>query len=98
MVKSLISTGALEFLTQRRLVGGGIGERGGSKTNTLVGGVVDGIEALEEGHTIDEVETLTRVRAKIVNDEVDAAGSTTNLGIEGTGPDLSIGGQLKGSL
>ena len=95
--KSLIST-SVRVLTQHRLVGGGIGERGSSKTNTLIGGIVDGIEALEEGHTVDEVETLTGVRTEIADDQVDVASSTTDLGVEGTGPDLSIGGQLKGSL
>jgi len=75
-----------------------MGERGGSQTNTLVGGIEDGIEALKEAVTIDEVETFTRGRTKIVDDEVDAAGSTTDVGVEGTGPELSIGGQLKGGL
>ena len=88
----------LRILTQRRLVGSGFSERGGSKTNTLAGGIEDRIEALEEGVTVNEVETLAGVRAKIIDDEVDAASSTTNVGVEGTGPELSVGGQLKGGL
>ena len=88
----------LRILTQRRLVGSGLGERGSSKTNTLAGGIEDRIEALEEGVNVDEVETLAGVRAKIIDDEVDAASSTTNVGVEGTGPELSVGGQLKGGL
>ena len=63
-----------------------------------MGGIVDRIEAFEEGHTVDEVETLTRGSAEIADDEVDVTSSTTDLGVEGTGPDLSVGGQLKGSL
>lgn len=85
-------------LTQHRLVGYSVGERGGSKANTLLASIVDRIEAFEEGLTAEEVETLACVRAKIADDEVDAVGSTTEEGVEGTGPDLSIGGQLKGSL
>ena len=84
--------------SQWRLVGGGMGERSGSKTNTLVGGIEDGIKALEEGHTVDEVETFTGGRTEIANDKVDAAGSTTDEGVEGTGPELSVGSQFKGSL
>jgi hypothetical protein len=88
----------LRVLTQRRLVGSGLGERGGGKTNTLAGGIEDRIEALEEGLTVDEVKTFAGGRAKIIDDEVDAASSTTNVGVERTGPELSVGGQLKGGL
>jgi len=88
----------LRVLTQRHLIGSGLGERGGGKTNTLAGGIEDRIEALEEGVTVDEVETLAGVRAKIVDDKVDVASNTTDVGVEGTGPELSVGGQLKGGL
>ena len=47
----------LRVLAESRLIGSGVGERGSSKTDTLVGGIVDRIEALEEGLTIDEIET-----------------------------------------
>jgi len=88
----------LRVPTQRRLVGSGVSERGGSKTNTLIAGIVDRIEAFEEDLTVDPVKTLAGVRAKIADDKVDAVGSTTDQGVEGTGPDLGVGGQLKGGL
>ena len=46
---------ALRVLTQSCLVGSSVGERGGSKTNTLIAGIVDRIEAFEEGLTVDPV-------------------------------------------
>ena len=89
---------ALQVPTQRHLVGSGVGKRGGSKTNTVIAGIVDRIEAFEEGLTVDEIKTLAGVRAKITDDKVDATCSTTDLGVEGTGPDLGVGSQLKGGL
>ena len=88
----------LQFLTQCCLVGSGLGERGGSKTNMLLAGIEDRIEALKEGLTVDEIETLAGGRAKITDDKVDAVGGTTDVGVEGTGPDLGVRGQLKGGL
>ena len=61
---------ALRVLTQSRLVGSGVGERGGSKTNTLIAGIVDRIEAFEEDLTVDSVKTLAGVPAKIADDTV----------------------------
>lgn len=69
-----------------------MGERSISQTNSLVSGIKDDIEALEEGVTIDEIESLTRGRSNIIYDEIDAAGSPTDLSVEGTGPKLSVGG------
>ena len=80
------------------LVGGGCGEGGGSETNPLVGGIEHGVEALEESEPVDEVETLAAVGTKIVDNEVDAAGNSTDVGVEGTGPELTIGSQLEGAL
>ena len=85
-------------LTQCRLVGSGLGELGGSKTHALLAGIVDRIKALKEGLTVDEIETLAGVIAKITDDKVDAVGGTADVGVEGTGPDLGVGGQLKGGL
>lgn len=80
------------------LVGGGSGEGGGSETDPLVSGIENGVEALEESEPVDEVETLAAVGAKIVDDEVDAASNTADISVEGTGPELTIGSQLEGSL
>jgi len=59
----------LQVLTQRHLVGASMGEGGGSETNTLVGGIKIGIEALEEGIAVDEVETFNGGRAESFDDE-----------------------------
>lgn len=75
-----------------------MGKRSISQTNSLVGGIKDDIKALEEGVTVDEIESLTRGRADIIYDEIDAAGSPTDESVERTGPELSVGGQFKGGL
>ena len=63
---------------------------GCSKTDTRIGGIVHGIEALEESEAQDEVDTCTTVRAPVDDNEIDNASSTTNLIIEGTRPDLGV--------
>lgn len=83
---------------QRRSVSGGVGEGGGGETDALVGGIEDGVETLEEGVAVDEVETLARVRAEVVDDEVDGAGGATDVGVQRAGEELSVGGQLESSL
>ena len=60
---------------------------GCGKTDTGIGGIVYGIEALEESEAQDEGET---VRANALDNEVDEASSTTNLVIEVTRPDLGV--------
>ncbi len=80
------------------LVGGGCGEGGGSETNPLIGGIEHGVEALEESEPVDEVKTLAAVGSKIVDNEVDAASNSTDVSVEGTGPELTIGSQLEGTL
>lgn len=88
----------LKLPPRSSLVGGSRGEGGSSETNTLVGSVEDRVEALEESETVDEVETLARVGAKVIDNAVDGSGNTTDISIEGSGPDLSIGGQAEGGL
>ena len=63
---------------------------GYGKTDTGIGGIVHGIEALEECEAQNEVETWTTVLAQVDDNEVDNASSTTNLIIEGTRPDLGV--------
>jgi len=82
-------------ILSQNLIGGGCGEGGGSETDTLVGGVEDGVEAFEESETVDEVETLTAGCAKTVGDEVDVPSNTANVSVKGTRPDLGIGSKLK---
>ena len=75
-----------------------MGEWSIGQTNSLVGGINYDIEALEESIAVDDIEALTRGRAEIIYDEIDPAGSPTDLSVEGTGPDLSVGSQFKGGL
>lgn len=85
-------------ILSQNLIGGGCGKGGGSETDTLVGGVEDGVEALEEGETIDEVETLTAGCAKAVSDEIDVPSNTANVSVKGTRPDLGIRSKLESGL
>jgi hypothetical protein len=78
----------------KRLVGSGMGEGGLGEADALSGGVEDGVEALEEGIAVDEVETLTGVGAEVADDEVDAARDTTDISVERAREDLSVGGEL----
>lgn len=73
-----------------RLVGGGSGEGGGGQTEPLVRGVVDRVETLEEGQTVDEVETLAAVGAEVTDDEVDTAGAATNSSVQVTLDDACL--------
>ena len=66
----------------KSLVGGGGGLRGGGESDALVGGVEDGVVALEESVPVDEVETLARVAPKVSNDEEDAIWISTNIGVQ----------------
>ena len=72
------------------LVSGGKGEGSSRDPNTLVGGVVDGIEAFEPGVTVDEVQPRSSGRAKVVEDKVDGRRAATDSGVERPGPGLSI--------
>ena len=64
---------------------------GCGKTDTGIGGIVHGIEALEERGAQDEVETcITVPPAHAYDIEVHNAIVTTNHIIEGTRPDLGV--------
>lgn len=78
------SFSSLPRFVNEHLVGGGGGEGGGGQTEPLVRGVVDRVETLEEGQTVDEVETLAAVGAEVTNDEVDTAGAATNSSVQVT--------------
>ena len=78
------------FLQKGWLVDQGIREWGCGKTDTGIGGIVHGIEALEESEAQNEVETWATVPANVIDNEVDEASSTTNLVIEVTRPDLGV--------
>ena len=76
------------------LVGGGVSEGGLAEADALSGGVVVGVVALEEGVAVDEVNTGANL-ADISNDAVGGVGVTTNVSVEGAGPDLSVGVERK---
>ena len=56
------------------------------------------VEALKEGEAVDEVETFTGRRANAVDDEVNVVGRSSDYGVEGTRPRLSIGSELERRL
>ena len=60
-------------------IGSGVGVRGSGQSDLLIGGVIDGIEALQECVTIDEIKTLTTGPTNIGNNQVNAANSATNF-------------------
>lgn len=66
-----------------------------SKSDTLVGGVEDRVEALQESVTIDEIKAAAALSTEVSNDEVDLVGSAANVIVEGSGPDLRVRGQLE---
>ena len=59
-----------------------MGERSIGQTNSFMGGIKDYVKALEEGVTVNEIESLTRGRTEIVYDEVNVAGSPTDISVE----------------
>jgi len=75
------------------LVGGGIGERCGSQSNTPVATVEYRVESLEERLAVDKVESRSTRGANVANNQVNCAGNTANVGVEGTRKDLSIRSQ-----
>ena len=50
----------------------------------MVRSIVDGVETLEEGQAVDEVETLAAVGAEVTDDEVDTVGAATNSSVQVT--------------
>ena len=82
----------------RILVGGGVGERCGSQSNTLVASVEDSVESLEDRHAKDEVKFLSTRGANITNGQINFARDTANDDVEGSRPDLGVGSQSECSL
>ena len=80
------------------LVGGGVGKRCSSQSNTFVASVEHSVESLEESLAVDKVESLSTGGAKVTNNQVNSAINTANVGVKGSRPDLSVGSQSKGSL
>lgn len=79
--------------TPSGLVGGGIRVGRHCKTDLGVRGVEDAVEALEETLTVDKVKTLSGRRAEIVDDRVNRAASTADVGVERSWPNLAVGCQ-----
>jgi hypothetical protein len=73
-------------------VGGGGGEACCRQSDPEVGSVVDRVESLEEGLAEDEVQSRSTIVAVILNNQINAIGSTTNSRVEATRPNLSVGG------
>jgi len=59
------------------------------QTDTGIGGIEYGVEALEKNVAVDEIDTCIR-RTHVADNEVDEAAATTNVSIEGTRPDLAV--------
>ena len=64
------------------LVRRSIRERSGSKAHTAVGDVEHVVEALQKGHAVDEVQTLSTEGPKVVGDEVYEIGSATDSRVQ----------------
>ena len=62
----------LSTALHRLLVCGRVRERSRREAKLVVGGVVHGVEPLEEREAVDEVKTLPRVAAEVRNNEVHA--------------------------
>ena len=67
----------------RPLVGRRGRELGGGKAEAAVGGVKDGVEALQERLAVDEVEALARVAAEVADDEVYIPRAAADERVEG---------------
>lgn len=80
------------------LIDGGLGEGSVGKADALVGSVKDRVKAFEETKPVDEVKAFATWGTDVVDDEVDAATKSTDLSVEGAGPQLGIGGELESGL
>ena len=80
---SLAPASTCHLLSQQS-VGRRIGVRGRCKADARVGGVEDGVEALQEGVAVDEVETLAGRCASRADDEIDVVGAATDGGVKRT--------------
>ncbi len=79
--------------TQRLSISRSSSERSGGEANTVVGGVKDAIEPLQESVTVDEVKPATAWRTNVLDDEINRTRRPTDSGIQGTRPDLPVRGQ-----
>ena len=80
------------------LIGGGIGVRCSSKSNSRITSVEDSVESLEPSLAIDEVESRSKVAAKVIDNQVNVAGNTANVSVKATRPDLSVGSKCEWHL
>lgn len=75
------------------LVGGGIGERCGSQSNTVVASVKYSVESLQERLAVDKVESRSTPGANAANNQVNSGRNTANESVKGTRPDLTVRSQ-----
>lgn len=80
------------------LVAGGARVRGRREAQAGVGGVIDGVEPLEERIPVDEVQALARVAANVGDDEVDVASAAADRGVQRARPDLRVRREAVGRL
>ena len=80
------------------LVGLSVGVLRRSEPDLVLAAVVDGVEALEERVAVDEVEALAGRGADVGDDEVDGVVRAADGAVQGTRPDLGVGGELPGVL
>lgn len=78
----------------KSLVGGSGCERSGGEPNTAVRGVENGVETLKESKAIYEIKALATGCTDITNDKINVIGSSSDGGIECTGPNLGVGSQF----
>ena len=71
-------------------IGSGVRVRGSGQSDLLIGGVIDGIEALQECTTVDEIKTSTTGATNIANNQVNTANSATDLCVKRAGPYLGV--------
>lgn len=74
-------------------IGSGVRVGGSGQSDLLIGGVIDGVEALQECVTVDEIKTLTTGGTKIANNQVDTASGATDLCVKRAGPQLGVWGK-----
>lgn len=73
-------------------------EGSGGETDTPIGGIENRVEALKESVSVDEVQALAAVGSEVGDDQVNVARCASDGGVERTGPQLGIGGQLVDDL
>ena len=71
-------------------IGSGVRERGSGQSDLIIGGVKDGIEALQECVTINEIKTLTTGATNIANNQVNIVSRATDFCVKRAGPYLGV--------